>query len=672
MRARVLVLELGTRPDVVGVASIFSLRTPPSASRASAPLIGPDLSTAEDKRAALRLAADDPLNTGRLLTPDLHDMLVIVRLGDERISEASRTAAEIETTAQTAFANTPVTFGISGLSLLRADIIAGIVHDQLVMNSLGAVIGFALCLIVFRGLALALLAGLPAVVALIWVLGFIGYSGVGINTLTNALPVLILVLGFADGMHLTFDYRREMAAGEDSVVAIKKALLQSGPACIMTALTTALAFAALLLSRSQLINQLGVAGVAAILITVIATLWINPLLARWAATVPRFRRQFAAATPPLAFPSRAWSRALRAILARPVAISVVSIALICLSVALYLRVDIRHSFLENVDRNAPYFREFQTIEGLFGPLSSFNVIVPVVANFGGSVISSAALARLGRVHEALAAELGAQRVRSLWNLAEWLDPDQPEATGAEIADLLEEAGTSGASTFVARDVSAMNIVIATSDIWSNEIRAQAAVAEAAATAATGDDGLPPPRAGGLLVMSATVSTIMISDLNISFLADVLVSGIAIAIWCRSMVTGLLALLPNILPIAVLGAWLTVSGNGLQFTSGLALTIAFGIAVDDTLHSLNRLRPRLRSTGRIGIEDIRTAYDEIAPVIVATTLILCFGIGAALLSRIPTVVYFGQLSISVFLLALVADLVMLPALLVLFARSRRGR
>ncbi|MEK7855397.1 MAG: hypothetical protein AAB288_04855, partial [Acidobacteriota bacterium] len=60
------------------------------------------------------------------------------------------------------------------LSRLVPYIIAGIIHDQIVMNSIGAVIGFILCLIAFRGPVMALLAGLPAVVALIWVLGFLG------------------------------------------------------------------------------------------------------------------------------------------------------------------------------------------------------------------------------------------------------------------------------------------------------------------------------------------------------------------------------------------------------------------------------------------------------------------------------------------------------------------
>jgi hypothetical protein len=129
-----------------------------------------------------------------------------------------------------------------------------------------------------------------------------------------------------------------------------------------------------------------------------------------------------------------------------------------------------------------------------------------------------------------------------------------------------------------------------------------------------------------------------------------------------------ALFVNILPISLAGAWLSASGSGLQFASGLALTIAFGIAVDDTLHVLNRIRPRLLAGKPLTLSDLRAAFTEITPVLLATTVILVGGIGSALLSAIPTINLFALISMGVLVAAFVADVVLLPATLSLLLRT----
>ena len=107
-------------------------------------------------------------------------------------------------------------------------------------------------------------------------------------------------------------------------------------------------------------------------------------------------------------------------------------------------------------------------------------------------------------------------------------------------------------------------------------------------------------------------------------------------------------------------WLT--GQPLSFTSGIALTIAFGIAVDDTAHVLNRLRSVARQRGALDEAAVAQAMREITPALVLTSLVLIAGIVGTLFSSVPGLVTFGTLTIAVFVLALLGVIVLLPALL----------
>jgi predicted RND superfamily exporter protein len=119
-----------------------------------------------------------------------------------------------------------------------------------------------------------------------------------------------------------------------------------------------------------------------------------------------------------------------------------------------------------------------------------------------------------------------------------------------------------------------------------------------------------------------------------------------------------------------------SGRGLQFSSGIALTIAFGIAVDDTAHILNRLRLNAPQGTPSDAAAIRKSMAEVTPILVVTTAVLAFGLIGTFTSSVPAVAFFGALSIVALLLALLADLVVLPAWLGLIggwgmARRRAG-
>jgi len=147
-------------------------------------------------------------------------------------------------------------------------------------------------------------------------------------------------------------------------------------------------------------------------------------------------------------------------------------------------------------------------------------------------------------------------------------------------------------------------------------------------------------------------------------------GVAVMIWLwlGNLRIALISLIPNMLPVTLIGAWLMLTGRGIEFSNGLALTVAFGVAVDDTLHVLNRLR---LNGGIVHFDRARVfaAIEEVAPALVTTSIVLVLGMGGTLLAENKGVSDFGKIAMAVYVLALIADLVILPAALAVFGPRR---
>ena len=106
-----------------------------------------------------------------------------------------------------------------------------------------------------------------------------------------------------------------------------------------------------------------------------------------------------------------------------------------------------------------------------------------------------------------------------------------------------------------------------------------------------------------------------------------------------------------------------------------MTIAFGIAVDDTIHFLAHYA-RARERGESISHAVDTTLDRVGPALIATTLILIAGCAVVTVSVLPQVALFGFLTVITLLSALIGDLIVLPALLIgggmIFARWREQK
>ena len=125
--------------------------------------------------------------------------------------------------------------------------------------------------------------------------------------------------------------------------------------------------------------------------------------------------------------------------------------------------------------------------------------------------------------------------------------------------------------------------------------------------------------------------------------------------------GLIAMLPNIFPVIVVFGYMGHRGIEVDIGSMMTASVAMGVAVDDTIHFLNWYR-RTLAEGHRRIEAIRYSYSRVATAMTQTTLIGGLGLAAFALSTFTPTQRFGVLMLFLLTMALVGDLILLPALL----------
>ena len=133
---------------------------------------------------------------------------------------------------------------------------------------------------------------------------------------------------------------------------------------------------------------------------------------------------------------------------------------------------------------------------------------------------------------------------------------------------------------------------------------------------------------------------------------------------RSAKVGLIAMVPNISPVFLTLGMMGWLGINLDYTKLLIATVAIGIAVDDTIHMVTRFNHEYQRTGNYELALYNT-FDSVGRALVITTLVLVCGFGVFMFSVMTSMILFGVLLAFTIATALIADFLLMPALILTF-------
>jgi predicted RND superfamily exporter protein len=674
-RFRSTILELGLGESVRGIVSLFSARRKPDETGYAAPVFPSDLPEGEEYDRLTQELRTNDIVRGKLLSDDGTLALVAIALDRETVQSIGLrdSVAELRELVAEGLEGTGLTWKLTGAPVMQLEIRNAVQRDRILYNGLGFALGALIAFAFFRSLSLTLIAAAGPAAAILWALGAVGLLDFRLNLFVNVITPLIMVNGFSDSMHLVYNIRRDVMAGIDRTTATRNAIVNVAPACFLTALTAAIAVASFIFAESALIRTFGAASTIAVLLAYIAVVFVVPTLAVF--LIPERLSepgQGAGLRPGDGLKVLAqFSVALFSFVGRHALKFVVLGAVIAvLSAAAYINLEPHYRLADQVpDREQALLAVSRLDEKLTG---ANPVHVMIEWPQGGKLYSEPVLKAVAEVHQTVERVAGIGNVWSITSLQRWLQ----EAGGGDLAQLEEYVGFLPRhlrERFISEETASALVTGRLPDADASEILPVVEKLDAALDAVRAAHPDFAVSVTGLPAIAARNSGQMIWALNVGLVSDMAVVILLLGVAFRSAFASLVSILPSMIPLLATGTLLYLTGQGLHFASMIALTVAFGLSLDSTIHFLNRyyLEARRAPPGEGDTQAIlsRTAV-MIGPVLILTTVVLTLGLGVTILSDLPSLRVFGQLSGATLIAALVAQLLILPAAISLGRRILR--
>lgn len=611
-----------------------------------------DAAGAERMRARI---AEDPLVSGVLVSDDGTTALVLARMGDFEGMDRRRdgiladlaVAVDAADRAHVPAAGIGVVFSALNVASSRDALVVGGVSYLVIVIVLMVVLGRT-------GPVLLTVAvvGISALVAV----GIYAATGHDLNMVTMALPTLVLIIAVADCVHML----ENVAAQPDGDQATR---VEVGVGdvlwpCLFTSATTAAGFLSLVTAKMQVVRDLGIyAGIgvmAAYVVSVIVVVW--GLQWRSCEPAPRSGRRL------LRF--MVWSGEYSMSNAMPLLAGSV---LVMLGGAWGMsRLQVDTFSIDYFYPTHPVRKDSAFVEASFGPYTPLEF--EVVAEQG--VRRTDVLGAMARWQDAMEAdpEVGWSRsavgvVRRLNQVltdgaaASYVVP--PDDVALEQALFVYESDPDADwSQMVDPTWTRARVTVGVRMLSARRIEAAIERLEGMADLPDGVRIVP----AGYLPLYVTMMDYIVRSQVTSFAsAFVLVFGL-LAAMLRSARLALIAIPSNIVPLFVTLGLMGITGVRLDVATVTIAAIVLGLVVDDTTHFLYRFREGLHETGDVE-EAIRRTMRTAGVALATTTLVLVLGFSVLGLAQVKSVALFGVLSAVAMASALVADLLMLPALLV---------
>ena len=135
--------------------------------------------------------------------------------------------------------------------------------DKILVEDMSKLIPIAMLVMIFilyfsfrsvRGVVLPILI---VIITVIWTSGLMGHIGVPISAIGNIMPIILISMGIADGIHILARYREELASGANKRKALYITIVAVGLACFLTSVTTMVGFGSLYTSSLRSIKNFG-------------------------------------------------------------------------------------------------------------------------------------------------------------------------------------------------------------------------------------------------------------------------------------------------------------------------------------------------------------------------------------------------------------------------------
>tara|TARA_B100001121_G_scaffold33239_1_gene27929 strand:+ start:920 stop:3226 length:2307 start_codon:yes stop_codon:yes gene_type:complete len=526
----------------------------------------------------------------------------------------------------------------------------------------------------FRSFKATLISVIIVVLGVIWSFGFIELFDYKITLLTALVPPVLIVIGIPNCIFLINKFHNEFRKNGEKEKSLRIMISKIGNITLLTNITTATGFAAFLLTKSQSLQEFGLIASMNIMVIYILSLLLIPIF-------------FSFFAPPKVMHTkhldRKWVVSIVDYLIflvkhRRDIIYKFTVLLVLISFYGLTKMNFTGNLSEDFNKKDILYKDLKFFEKNYGGVLPLEILVNT--NKKNGLFKSYNLKKIDELSDLLASYEDFSQPSSYIDFIKYTKQVyyNDDTSYYRLPNNQEQIFL---NTYIANTKSNVNMRKMLIDSLNQEARISLRIKDISATKM--DEimlDLKPKIASifdldkydviitGTTKVLLTGAKFLLQNLFISLFLVIILISIFMAWMFSSYKMVFISLIPNIIPLLLTGAIMGIFGIALKPSTILVFSIAFGISVDDTIHYLAKYRQELIATNGSIKKSVYAALKETGVSMLYTSVVLFFGFFIFIASDFGGTVALGLLVSITLLVAMLSNLLLLPALLLTYEKS----
>ena len=566
---------------------------------------------------------------------------------------------------------------ISGMPYVRTKNAENIKSEISTFVILALIITSIIFFLFFRSYRATFISLFVVMIGVVWTVGILGLfitntppGDFEISVLTGLIPPLIIVIGIPNCIFLINKYQHEVNKHGNKAKSLQKVITKIGNATLMTNVTTASGFATFIITNSKLLKEFGIVASLSILAIFILCILIIPIIYSFL-PIPEEKH--------LEHLNRTWINSLgdwieKTVKRSKINIYIISILLLVTSIIGIYQIRISGSIIDDMPQKADWFDDIMFYEKEFNGIMPLEILINTKRKKGVTKLST--IKKMSKIEEVILEIPELSKPISMVSLVKYSkqayyngNPKYYQVpTSQENSFILSYAKNSTSNSdvdliknYVDSTGQYTRITAFMKDMEIEKMEEIEKKLNYEISKIMPSNNFEVSITGKAYLFQKGTKY-LVKNLIISLSLAIFLIALLMAYMFRSLKMIFISLIPNLLPLIVTAGLMGYIGVAIKPSTILIFSIAFGIAVDDTIHFLAKYRQELITNNWEVKKSVYNALRETGISMFYTSIVLFFGFSVFTVSNFGGTVALGALVSATLLFAMLSNLLLLPSML----------
>ena len=566
---------------------------------------------------------------------------------------------------------------ISGMPYVRTKNAENIKSEISTFVILALIITSIIFFLFFRSYRATFISLFVVMIGVVWTVGILGLFIINtppgdfeISVLTGLIPPLIIVIGIPNCIFLINKYQHEVNKHGNKAKSLQKVITKIGNATLMTNVTTASGFATFIITNSKLLKEFGIVASLSILAIFILCILIIPIIYSFL-PIPEEKH--------LEHLNRTWINSLgdwieKTVKKSKINIYITSVLLLVTSIIGIYQIRISGSIIDDMPQKADWFDDIMFYEKEFNGIMPLEILINTKRKKGVTKLST--IKKMSKIEDVILEIPELSKPISMVSLVKYSkqayyngNPKYYQVpTSQENSFILSYAKNSTSDSdvdliknYVDSTGQYTRITAFMKDMEIEKMEEIEKKLNYEISKIMPSDNFEVSITGKAYLFQKGTKY-LVKNLILSLSLAIFLIALLMAYMFRSLKMIFISLIPNLLPLIVTAGLMGYLGVAIKPSTILIFSIAFGIAVDDTIHFLAKYRQELITNNWEVKKSVYNALRETGVSMFYTSIVLFFGFSVFTVSNFGGTVALGALVSATLLFAMLSNLLLLPSML----------